>query len=654
MLTRSITGGSWPKSLKALEFIRPYFKQLCGFKYIHKLLKTLKVYRLKTDCISMLFLRFSLLLAIVFSVHVKANWQDSFCPSSFSLESAACPVSSESTSTRSGPIPSYLLEFSALDEGANSLLNQIQNKVDDWGDFTRWLKGTPLRGSSDGFDERWKTYEEQARALIEVEQSLSINKKRRHVCYQGNCGAARRVELEVEQQRLEKIKLNLFSIAPWWLSDEFIALSESNENPSSDELKQALVVSMTDFFKQSFKLRSDIEAIKASIALAFNSQKNPTMLMSELLMRHPNGLEAIVQRSMITSNPDDQKLLCLFLDRKTKVEGTLQGLETAFEIGLITSSLLIGPESLLLMGASRGALSRGVLGRIRGFFGGASRSTAFMADAAFSGKLIKESLDKFEECKRIMAQTQLGLSNHQDWESCIEAHSKSVVNASIGSLLSVGGFTLPLVQALIKPRSSPVTFRHLENNGIISRLDLSRKAEMNSNSMGQVSDRYWDFVADVYRQRLNLTPQEITSFIQSSRAFEPRTKLIVMTRGPPVENRIEGGVALVESQKSTDLLPFEKATGVQVSRENGKIAEIVRLTSVSDSNPNLMKDLLAEMAQTIKADPKIKKLYVYTSKVHARLYKRLGINAKQIGEPIDRDVIIEIDAAEFISTLSAP
>ncbi len=108
---------------------------------------------------------------------------------------------------------------------------------------------------------------------------------------------------------------------------------------------------------------------------------------------------------------------------------------------------------------------------------------------------------------------------------------------------------------------------------------------------------------------------------------------------------------MVESSRSTDLMPFEKATGVKVPRGEGKVAEIVRLTAASDTNPNLMKDLLSEMAQVIKADPSVKKVYVYTSKVHARLYKRLGITSKQIGEPIDRDVILEIDAANFVSTL---
>ncbi len=600
----------------------------------------------------MLSIRFILLFAFVFSRSATAQWQDSFCTSGPNNNEVACSNPAAEISVRS-PIPSYLSEFSAIQNGANSLLEQIQGKVDEWGDFTRWLKGTTLRGSSEGFRERWQDYENQARALIEIEQAVSINSKRLNICSRGQCSAARRVELEVEQERLEKVKVNLYSIYPWWLSDEFIDFAKSSTEPTSEELKNILALSMTNFFQQSFNLRSDIEAIKANITDAFNTGKSPTILMSELILRYPNGLDAITQRSMIMSDQSDRKVLCRFLQRKTKIEGTIGAIETAFEVGLITSSLLIGPESLLLIGASRGVLSRGLLARIRGFFGSGPRSAGYMADAALTGKLINDSFDKLNECQDIIAQTQLGLSSLNDWENCLNEHSRSVLNASLGVLLPTTTFALPLVRALTKPRSAPVTFKYLDNNGVLTRLDLSRKLEMNANSIAKVSDHYWDFVADVYRQRLNLSADEISGFIQSSRSFEPRTKLVVMTRGPPIENKIEGGVAIVESTKRADLLPFEKATGVKVSRENGKIAEIVRLTSVSDSNPNLMKDLLAEMAQIVKDDPNIKKIYVYTSKVHARLYKRLGLTTKQIGEPIDRDVIIEIDSSNFISTLSA-
>jgi hypothetical protein len=103
----------------------------------------------------------------------------------------------------------------------------------------------------------------------------------------------------------------------------------------------------------------------------------------------------------------------------------------------------------------------------------------------------------------------------------------------------------------------------------------------------------------------------------------------------------------VTSQKAEELLPLEKATGIKLGRENGKVAEIVRLTSVSEDNPHLMQDLLKQLAAVSKADPELKKMYVYTSRVHARLYKRFGLPYKEVARPVERDVVIEIDAKAF-------
>tara|TARA_R110000868_G_scaffold117600_13_gene312446 strand:+ start:16041 stop:17834 length:1794 start_codon:yes stop_codon:yes gene_type:complete len=596
----------------------------------------------------MVFVRLNLLILLLLATVANAQWHSPYCHSPQDEAQVSCNSQSQ---TIPSPIPDHILEYGVLDQGAQSLLDQIQTKVDEWGDFTRWLNGRTLRGSSEGFDERWDEYEKQARALIEVQQELNINKRRRDICYRGVCSAGRRVELEVEGEQLEKVKANLFSMNPWWLSQEFIELSHSENEISGTDLKKSLAASMANFFKQSFELRGQITSIQANIDHALRIGKSSTVLMSELVLRYNTGLEAILKRSMLHSSDENRKSLCHFIDRKMRVENTIDGIETTLEVGLIATSMLIGPESLLLMGVGKSVASRGLLAQFRAMLGGGSRASAYMADATFSAKMINDSFKKAEECREIVAHNQVGLADADEWENCLNQKSDAIVTAALSSVLSVGTLSLPLVRSLIVPKPSPVVFKQLENDGVMSIVDLSRKSEIESRSVAQLSDNYWDFVAETYRSRLNLTPEEITGFIQSSRSFEPRTKLVVMTRGPPGANKIEGGVAMVESSKTTDLMPFEKATGVKVPRGEGKVAEIVRLTAASDTNPNLMKDLLSEMAQIIKADPSVTKVYVYTSKIHARLYKRLGITSKQIGEPIDRDVILEIDASNFVSTL---
>ncbi len=295
----------------------------------------------------MVLIRLNLLILLLFSFVANAQWHAPYCQSNQADDQVACPPQSQSTSS---PIPSHIVEFGVLNQGAQSLLDQIQGKVDEWGDFTRWLNGRTLRGSSEGFDERWDEYEKQARALIEVQHELNINKRRRDICYRGMCSAGRRVELEVEGEQLEKVKANLFSMTPWWLSQEFIELSSSESEISSADLKRTLAASMANFFTQSFELKGQISSIQASINNAFGIGKNPTVLMSELVLRYNTGLEAILKRSMLHSSDDNRRSLCHFIDRKTTVENTIDGLETTLEVGLIATSMLIGPESFLLMG----------------------------------------------------------------------------------------------------------------------------------------------------------------------------------------------------------------------------------------------------------------------------------------------------------------
>lgn len=160
-----------------------------------------------------------------------------------------------------------------------------------------------------------------------------------------------------------------------------------------------------------------------------------------------------------------------------------------------------------------------------------------------------------------------------------------------------------------------------------------------------VSEGYWNFVAGIYNQRLKLSPEEIKAFVKSSNEMSDRTTLILNTSRESMKD-MKGGVALVTSSKASDKMPFEKATGLSIPREKGKrVAEVVRLT-VGDKDPKLMKNLLEILMSSVEGEKNIDKLYVYTSKVHARLYKRLGVPMKEVSSD-KRDVVFEIDVNDF-------
>ena len=166
-----------------------------------------------------------------------------------------------------------------------------------------------------------------------------------------------------------------------------------------------------------------------------------------------------------------------------------------------------------------------------------------------------------------------------------------------------------------------------------------------------LSDNYWNYVADTYKKRLNLSDAEINGFIESSAKMSDRTTLIVSTPHNS-RNTFRGGVALVSSKKADDLMPFEKATGINVKRVPGeKVGEIVRLTvSEKRGDRKLTNELVEQVISSIKGQDDMKKAYIYTSKSHQRLYqrmlKKLNIKATQIND-LDRDVILELDVSDF-------
>lgn len=557
--------------------------------------------------------------------------------------------------TLSELVPQNIQLIAVLEKEAGAIQKLSDRKIAEWGDFTRWLKGDQLQGSTQGMAQRWEKQLLEARAILSVQSEIAFSKARLEMCYRGYCSPGKRVELEDENKKLIRLRSEMLVLAPWWVSEEFAELSEVNTPVSDQKLKKVLISSMTNFFRQSSALTAQANAVHIHSQATLQGIEGsiiPSQLINILSLRYPAGLDVILQRALVHGPIAHRPALCAIARQKHNFDQARDHLKTGLEVGLITSSLLVGPESLLVMGLMKSGSQKGAMAWFKNLMGKTPKSSTLIPEAALAGAMLLEHQEKSLECDRIAALSQLFLSTEEQLQQCIEARSADQINLLLASLSPAMRLTLTRVSQFV-PTTTPraITFSTRADNSVVSIMDLARKKELNSQGLGQLSDDYWDFVGDVYRKRLNLSEKEIKSFVESSRAFEPRTKLVMMTRGPPGQSPIDGGVAIVESKKTTDLLPLEKATGIKLSRQNGKISEIVRLTSVSESNPHVMQDLLKEIAQLTQADPELKKIYIYTSKIHARLYKRLGVPAKQVGEPIDRDVIIEVNADDFAKAM---
>lgn len=532
-------------------------------------------------------------MTLLLSIEVHAStWYAPFCE-----QNCESPTCNELQSTGvDNVIPTEILAYGEIIKGADEIESSIQAQIDQWGDFTRWLKGDPLKGSADGLDQRWSDLQEEARALLEIHNQLNINKRRLDVCYRAQCSPMRRLELEDERDLLNKIKIKMTALSPWWLSEEFLEQTEK-VNPteiSEQQLKKIFISSMTNFFQQSFDLRSQVGSIKAHVQLTMAGQEPASVLVTTLGTRYNEAFDLILKRRLLHKT-EHLNPLCDMAKTKEKFDKARNYATGTFKGGLLISSLLVGPQSLLLTSAAKSLASRGLFTRVANFFSSGPRTLAYGADAVLTAGIISDRLDKAQQCQRILALNQLGDENEDSWQQCLREKEQASLVAMLATVGTTSTFALPLVRSLLRARATPpaITSKAASEGNTLTTLDLTRQREIASSELSNLSGEYWNFVGNVYRDRLNLTAEEIAGFVASSKAFENRTKLVVMTRGPPSTNSFQGGVAMVESTKASDLLPLEKATGIN----------------------------------------------------------RLGIPSKQVGNPIERDVVLEIDAADFARAL---
>ena len=123
-------------------------------------------------------------------------------------------------------------------------------------------------------------------------------------------------------------------------------------------------------------------------------------------------------------------------------------------------------------------------------------------------------------------------------------------------------------------------------------------------------------------------------------------------------------MATVISKNADEKLPLEKAMGLRIPRgpPGDHISEIVRFTSKAADNPGLSRELLDMLAAEFSNNTSIKKIYVFTSKKHHVLYRRLKIKHRllteddvEVLEPGKwdqaRDVIMEINREDYQKAL---
>lgn len=402
------------------------------------------------------------------------------------------------------------------------------------------------------------------------------------VCSTG-CSADTKARLSIQYEKFKYSQMKILSQNPVLLHPEIEKLIANDYNEK--KLQSALIQSLSEHAVQLLNLSNDLDRFIEQ------PDSTPSQAVLEALQR---------QKPDFTASPHEIQAWCYY-DYELVIQNRKN---LALKVG--EEAALWGATSLLTPAAS--LMTKWVRSGLQGFkWGSRITSTAALALASEQrSQWLPPAITRLETRSALLTQIQKSPPNQ--WS----------------------------------PQQSMAVFK-VGDKEHLAVLDLG-KAELNKDQMSlALSDRYWSHVGDVYGKRLNLTEQEIKSFIQTSNEMRDRTILVTSSEQSPLLAReFNGGVGIVTSKNKRDLLPLEKATGFQAQRDIGGVAEVVRLTANKDAK-ELSMDLMKTSAEILKADPEIKTLYIYTSRAHSRLYKGMGVPVKK--ETLlenGRDVVIEV------------
>lgn len=569
-------------------------------------------------------------------------------------------------------IPEEVSTVSTLLEGVEDYKNMFQSKRDSLGNIQRFAKGLfDHSPEKEVWAKEWDRVEAGLVEIEEVQTALHYQTQKLNVCYKMGCGPQRRVELETEREKLEVLKGQLISLSPWWIGEDLPRyLEEIIKKPSSTEKRKELFIHSTALsFQAMSKLEAGLNAMRAmeEDALSKNNEFSYTALLPLYSLRYPEAYEFALKQGISRKGHAD--VLCKEARTLYKHNSIKKGLLVGAEFSFLAASLFVFPEFSLLQAP-----------KIAKWLSGAQKSRTsgmIFSEVGFASLWINDLDNLQRECRAIALAAQLDeKTTFTNYQNCLEEKQEALQFGLIASFSAGSLALMPRVLQRFNRQKGVVdqfaSVEHIDHifkktnwmpiegfsqtlrvgdQQYVSFYNLSSSSKSRSH-LSDVPNEYWDYVADIYSKQLNLSPQEIRSFVETSREFAPRTKVVTMTTGPPKarDNDFSGGIAMVESRLSQELLPLEKSTGIKLERSAGKSVEIVRLTATNKSQPRLMKDLLKSLATVVKNDQEIETLYVYTSKAHERLYNRLGL--KGVTQKIsDRDVVIEIKRDDFLKIL---
>lgn len=513
-------------------------------------------------------------------------------------------------------------------------------------------------------------------------------------CYK-YCSAYTRVEKEKELERLNALKLVLLARNPILASKEIEdSIMENDLLQDDKKFKKILASSYSQYLSNLDQQRSSANRFldKENDQYEFLVNSRPATQASRQeyfmdLLKDRNFVDSDFISNFLSdldwsSEIDDPvfgSVACNFYEKNDSYQTKKLIKDIGSEVAMFIAPFAMGPVSRLGIWGLRGA------GLVKwGIRGAEAQRIVQSSTAALSGFYFLDNALSINELRKECNEHLTSFIKERqksEYETYVRCHNDiddkltmAVVESSVMGFESIKNIkgTLNFFRNydrknnILKVKNidelnhflskNPLNGDKFDESGFVFKspeegnfyaLNLSHSKK--SPDLKFLGDDYWNFVSEVYSRRLKLESNEIKDFIKSSKEMAYRTTLMVNTDAK-VAGKFKGGVAFVTSTSHSQKMPLEKALDFEVKREKGKrVAEIVRLTVDEKLGANALADkFVAQLISTIKGEKDISKVYVFTSKVHARLYRKFGVPLKEIHKT-DRDVVLEIDVASFQS-----
>ena len=160
----------------------------------------------------------------------------------------------------------------------------------------------------------------------------------------------------------------------------------------------------------------------------------------------------------------------------------------------------------------------------------------------------------------------------------------------------------------------------------------------------------------IYAQRLKIFDDEHLEKITTTQTIDQqvatRSLLIMNTKNPITRfaaTEFIGGARVVLAKSDQALLPFQLGLGISRNKIGSIAAEIGALTAYTKDNPNKSVEVINAAIKLAVSYAQADQVYVHTSRLHSRLYKKMNLDADETLAIDDLNYILRFDAKNWQS-----